>query len=177
MLIREFGAVTVSGLATGIDQAVHKHSIELNIPTIAVLGTGILSNYPSGSEPLRNSIVEHGGAIVTEYLPNESYSAKNFVNRNRLQAGLSNIVMPIEWKIKSGTAHTFNYAKKFKKNIVCFNVPTWKHHEELEYAKSNGASVFTIPGEEQTLIKAVRNFQEQKKVSNSHFQMSLFDDM
>lgn len=176
LLIQKFGAVTVSGLATGIDQAVHNHSIQLNIPTIAVLGTGILSNYPAGSDVLRNKILNGGGTIITEYLPNEKYSAKNFVNRNRLQAGLANIVMPVEWKVKSGTAHTFNYAIKFNKHLICFRVTTWNGHEELEYAKSKGVSIFTIPGDEEKLIETVNHFQENIKTNELQHQLSLFEE-
>ncbi|WP_195743705.1 DNA-processing protein DprA, partial [Pseudomonas syringae] len=94
---------TVSGLAAGIDQVVHTESIRYGIPTVAVLGTGILQNYPKGSEKLREEIVNSGGTIVTEYLPTQSYSAENFVRRNRLQAGLGEILFPTEWSIKSGT--------------------------------------------------------------------------
>ncbi|CDG99005.1 SMF protein (fragment) [Xenorhabdus bovienii str. puntauvense] len=47
------GLVSVSGLANGIDQKAHVESIRFNVPTIAVLGTGIDSNYPQGSERLR----------------------------------------------------------------------------------------------------------------------------
>lgn len=93
-----FNSVTVSGLASGIDQLVHQKSIRFNTPTIAVLGTGIRREYPANSNGLRLKILEHGGAIVSEYLPNQSYSAENFVRRNRLQAGLAKVIIPVEWQ-------------------------------------------------------------------------------
>ena len=58
------------------------------MPTVAVLGTGILSDYPKGAVELRERILEGGGSLVTEYLPRETYSAENFVKRNRIQAAL-----------------------------------------------------------------------------------------
>ncbi len=69
---------TVSGLATGIDQCCHYESLRYGIPTIAVLGNGIFVEYPKGSKELYRAIVSNGGAIVTEYLPEQTYSAENF---------------------------------------------------------------------------------------------------
>jgi DNA processing protein len=163
-------SATVSGLAPGIDQAIHEHSIKMRIPTIAILGTGIFSDYPAGTAKLKEDMISQGGAIVTEYLPFQSYSAENFVNRNRLQAALADILIPIEWKIKSGTAHTVNYAHKFRKQIICLRLPTWNQsHDELEYAKSIGASVFTIPGEECELLKTVSKCEKNMSVSRPSF--------
>jgi DNA processing protein len=42
----DWAAPTVSGLAAGIDQLAHEHSLRAGVPTIAVLGTGILDEYP-----------------------------------------------------------------------------------------------------------------------------------
>ena len=146
--LQYFNAVTVSGLALGIDQIIHKKSIRARVPTIAFIGTGILQNYPAGSEKLRQEICENGGAIVSEYLPNQSYSAENFVHRNRLQAGLSNVIIPVEWKEKGGTSHTVKFAHKAQKRIVCLKLPDWSDsHSELTLAKKLDADIFTLPGE------------------------------
>lgn len=154
----DFDAVTVSGLATGIDQIVHKQSIRFQTPTIAVLGNGIFKNYPSGSEKLRRDICDSGGAIVTEYLPYEGYSADKFVRRNRIQAGLSNVIIPVEWKSKSGTAHTVRYASDAGKPIICLKMPDWSEasHDELNLGRELGAKIFTIPGEETNFIDTVQ---------------------
>ncbi len=155
--LQYFNAVTVSGLALGIDQIIHKKSIRAKVPTIAFIGTGILQNYPAGSERLRQEICENGGAIVSEYLPNQSYSAENFVHRNRLQAGLSDVIIPVEWKEKGGTSHTVKFAHKAQKRIVCLKLPDWSDsHSELLLAEKLGADIFTIPGEEEK-FRAVLN--------------------
>lgn len=127
---------TVSGLALGIDQIVHEESIRYGVPTIAVLGTGINQNYPRGSAALRASIVRHGGTIITEYLPDQSYSGDNFVRRNRLQAALCNTLIPVEWKIKSGTAHTVEFAFKYGKKIANVFLPhTYASRPEIKFAE------------------------------------------
>ena len=163
-------AVTVSGLAYGIDQTIHQESIRFNVPTIAFLGTGILLNYPANSEKLRHQILEKGGTIVSEYLPSESYSAENFIRRNRLQAGLSQVVIPIEWKPKSGTAHTVRFAKAANRQLICLKLPDWSNleHPELSVAQEMGAKIFTIPGEESELIKTVQKFIDKKQSFQTH---------
>lgn len=146
-LLAEFKCATVSGLAKGIDQEAHIASIEYGIPTIAVLGTGIDRNFPAGSENLRKDIVKNHGAIITEYLPNQSYSSENFVRRNRLQAGLSKILIPTQWRIKSGTAHTVRYSMKNKANIlmpVTFDYE-FKTPECVEIEKYEHGTVQLLP--------------------------------
>jgi DNA processing protein len=114
---REFGTPVVSGLAHGIDRIVHEWCLHIGLPTISVLGTGMLNTYPVRHTGLGNSIVETGGLLLSEYLPDQGPSAQNFVWRNRLQAALGRIVIPAEWAQKSGTAHTVRFARKFKRQV------------------------------------------------------------
>ena len=149
---------TISGLAHGIDQLVHEESLRYKIPTIAVLGTGLLSNYPSGSERLRASIVQSGGAILTEYLPHQGYSSENFIRRNRLQAALSRLLIPVEWKIKSGTAHTVSYAHKYGKKILnVYLSGTYENRPELSFSeKAYQATSYLAPNDKTLVVEVVR---------------------
>jgi DNA protecting protein DprA len=150
-------APTVSGLAAGIDQIVHNWSLRANVPTIAVLGTGIFSEYPKGAADLREKILDAGGAIISEYLPRESYSGENFVRRNRLQAALGRILIPVEWATKSGTAHTVRYASQLKRPLACLRLADWDSARVvLPSASGDDSSIFTIPGQETEF----RNFVE-----------------
>jgi len=175
--LREWGAPTVSGLALGIDQQAHELSLRAGVPTIAFLGTGIFSEYPKGTAGLRERILAAGGAIVTEYLPRETYSADNFVKRNRLQAALSRILIPVEWNFKSGTAHTVRFAASLKRPIVCLRMPDWSD-ERLStdmLTKFETCSVFTIPGEETALRDHIkRKLAVPRPHPNPQF--SLFDE-
>ncbi|MHC8404336.1 DNA-processing protein DprA [Pseudomonas sp. TMB3-21] len=146
--------VTVSGLALGIDQTAHQESIRYGIPTVAVLGTGISENYPKGSEILREEIIRAGGTVISEYLPNQSYSAENFVRRNRLQAALGDILFPTEWQIKSGTAHTVKFAHKYDKKIVNLHLPqSYSGKPELKFSEDAYKSFsLEIPKDTQLLV-------------------------
>ncbi|HCE2119591.1 TPA: DNA-protecting protein DprA [Vibrio parahaemolyticus] len=158
------GLASVSGLADGIDQKAHVESIRFKVPTIAVLGTGIDSNYPRGSEHLRAEIVANGGAIVTEYLIHQSYSAHNFVRRNRIQASLAQITVPVEWKIKSGTAHTVNFTKDYGR----FLVMPYLYQSDLENAEIKAVSaykrgrVFSVPDQSSELITFLKQPDESE---------------
>jgi DNA processing protein len=107
----ELGAPVVSGLAYGIDRLVHEWCLKLQVPTISVLGTGILAPYPAKHAPLSDAIVQAGGTVLTEYLPAQGPSGQQFVWRNRLQAALGRATIPVEWKKKSGTAHTVRFSR------------------------------------------------------------------
>jgi DNA processing protein len=162
-------APTISGLAPGIDQLVHEWSLRMRVPTIAVLGTGIISDYPKGSESLRNRIVEAGGALVTEYLLRESYSAENFVRRNRLQAALGRVLIPVEWASRSGTAHTVRYASSLKRPIAALKLPDWTMDRVvLGNGNSAAGAVFTIPGQESDFREFVALALEEKAVNHPH---------
>lgn len=150
--------VTVSGLALGIDQLAHTDSLRYHLPTIAVLGTGIRENYPRGSEGLRAKILESGGSIVTEYLPSQSYSSENFVRRNRIQAALCDALIPVEWKVKSGTAHTVGFAAKYEKKIVNVYLPgTYDSRPELLFSEEQcGAVSYEMPYSIAEMLQFIR---------------------
>ncbi|WP_176717417.1 MULTISPECIES: DNA-processing protein DprA [Pseudomonas] len=153
---------TVSGLALGIDQAAHVESLNSRIPTIAVLGTGILENYPKNSQALRSTILSNGGTVVTEYLPYQSHSAENFVRRNRIQAALSDVLIPVEWKIKSGTAHTVRYAKAYGKRVFSVSLP-YQDNRTPESAfiidECHGA-LFVLPNQSDVMCHIIGTLSE-----------------
>lgn len=147
--LRDWCAPTVSGLAAGVDQIVHEMSLRARVPTIAVLGTGICSEYPKGSADLRQRILDCGGAVVTEYLPNEKYSAENFVRRNRLQAALGRVLIPIEWAAKGGTAHTVRFAGSLGRPIAGLRLSDWPEGRVIfSNGAARNATTFTVPGQE-----------------------------
>lgn len=153
----DWDAPTVSGLATGMDQAVHNFSLRMKVPTIAILGTGIQTEYPKGSNYLADKIVDNGGAIMTEYLPNESYSGENFVRRNRLQAALGKVLIPIEWASKSGTAHTVNYASRLKRPIAGLKLSDWEPERvSLPRTAQPFSRVFCIPRDQTALTEFIK---------------------
>ncbi len=100
----------VSGLALGIDAAVHEGVVKSRGKTIAVLGNGIDSVYPSLHKTLANDIIANGGVIVSEFPPGTPPLKYNFPKRNRIISGLSRAVVIVEAPEKSGALITADYA-------------------------------------------------------------------
>ncbi|TKB01993.1 DNA-processing protein DprA [Alteromonas portus] len=164
-ILHKKNLVTVSGLAEGIDQSVHYESLRFGIPTVAVLGTGIDSNFPKGSEILRADILANGGTVVTEYLVGQSYSASNFVQRNRIQAALSDCLIPLEWKIKSGTAHTVNFAKDYGRLIAMLCLPdSDENNPERKFIESyQKGMVFQVPHQTADVEEYILSLVDENK--------------
>ena len=116
-LAAQMGLGLVSGLAEGIDAAAHTKAVQYSVPQVAVLGTGIDVTFPKSTASLRRQITDTGGCVVTEYFPNDNYGKSRFVQRNRIQAGLSAVVCPVEGRTQSGTMHTLRFAEKYKRQL------------------------------------------------------------
>lgn len=97
------GFTLVSGLARGIDTAVHQASLAQ--ATIAVLPGGIDVMTPAENAPLAEAIAEEG-LLVSEHPPGLQPMARHFAGRNRLISGMSRAVIVVEAAVKSGSLIT-----------------------------------------------------------------------
>lgn len=115
------GIQIVSGLAYGIDAAASEGAIEAGGRSFAVLGTGIDICYPKENFMLYSSMAginsESSGGVISEFPPGSEAMPQHFVMRNRLIAGLADVVLVIEAKEKSGTSITVGYALDQGKDI------------------------------------------------------------
>ena len=109
--------VTVSGMADGIDSLAHFHSLEYNIKTIAVMGTSIEKTYPSSSYKLRQRIIDEGGLVISEHPIGTESKRYFFALRNRIIAGISDGIVVVEAKNKSGTSITVDCGLQYGKNV------------------------------------------------------------
>jgi len=118
LLLGQSSVVSVSGMARGVDTAVHEASILSG--TIAVLAGGINNIYPQENTKLYQQISECG-LIVSEmpfdYVP----KGPNFIQRNRLISGLSVATVVIEAGLKSGSLATARFASEQNREV--FAVP------------------------------------------------------
>lgn len=111
----------VSGLAQGIDASAHAAAIRDDVPNIAFLGHGTDVTFPAETSHLRQRLVQAGGTVASEYPPAEHYRKQNFVQRDRLQAGLADLVVAVEGETKSGSAHTVRFATEYSRPLVGLN--------------------------------------------------------
>lgn len=111
------GVIIVSGLALGVDGLAHRGALEAGGTTIAILGNGLPTIYPSSHRELAREIVEHKGAIVSEYDENMPALPHQFLERNRLVSGLSDAILITEAALKSGTMSTALHAIEQGKEV------------------------------------------------------------
>jgi len=115
----EAGYVVVSGLARGIDTRAHRATLETG--TVAVLAGGHERIYPSENEPLLRSIVDHGGAVISEMPFGWEPRGRDFPRRNRIVSGLSYGVVVVEAARRSGSLITARFALEQGREV--FAVP------------------------------------------------------
>ena len=119
--LSKHGVLIVSGLALGVDAIAHAAALEAGGPTIAVLGNGLPKIQPATNRELAEKITRGGGAIMSEYDPNEEARPHYFLERNRIVAGLADAVIITEAATRSGTLNTAAHALEQGKEI--FVVP------------------------------------------------------
>jgi DNA processing protein len=115
----EAGFVIASGLARGIDQAAHRAS--LGSGTVAVLAGGHDRIYPPEHEDLLATIIESGGAAISEMPLGHVPRARDFPRRNRLISGVALGVVVVEAAHRSGSLITARIAAEQGREV--FAVP------------------------------------------------------
>ena len=182
------GVIVVSGLAYGIDSIGHKGCLDAGGTTVAVLGTRIDDIYPKTHIPLAKEIIEKNGAIISEYAPREFLDATplapgeyidkitkkravhkyaSFLYRNRIIAGLSDIVVVVEAAIKSGSLNTATHALEQGKEV--FAVPgniTSPYSQGCNKLIQQGAIPYTEPDDVLKLLfpeEYAKGYKKAKK--------------
>lgn len=110
--------VIISGLARGIDVISHQEALINNGKTIAILGNGINYCYPRNNKDVQE-VIKNKGLIISEYPPLTLPQKEHFPKRNRIIAALSDGILVIEAKRRSGTMITINEALNLGKDIMC----------------------------------------------------------
>ena len=143
--MKESNIVTVSGLAYGIDTAAHEASLNLGMPTMAVMGCGLGTIYPSSNRALAASILEHGGTLISEFDFATGPDRMNFPARNRIIAGMVDAVLVAESGLKGGSIITAHIASSYNRDI--FAIPGTifdeRHEGCHELIRKNLAAIAT----------------------------------
>lgn len=135
-------AIIVSGLAYGIDITAHKAALKYQLPTIGVVAHGLDRIYPPSHTPIGNKMAKNG-AIVTEYPTGTKPDKPNFVQRNRIIAGLCDAVIIVESAARGGSLLTADAANLYNREVFALPGRVGDVHSEgcNNLIKQNKASI------------------------------------
>jgi DNA processing protein len=114
------GFTIVSGLALGIDAAAHEGGLEGAGSTVAVVGTGLDSAYPTRNRTLAGRLAEQG-LLVSEYSLGTPPLQAHFPQRNRIIASLARATLVVEAAPQSGSLITARLANEAGRDV--FAIP------------------------------------------------------
>lgn len=115
--LSQAGVQVISGLAYGIDAEAHLGALEGEAHTFAVLGCGVDVCYPARNRRLYERILRSGGGLVSEYPEGTPAISWHFPARNRIISALSDVVLVVEAKERSGSLITAQHAIEQGKSV------------------------------------------------------------
>ena len=140
------GIVVISGLALGVDSVAHQAALDAGGGTIAVLPGSVEEVYPASHRQLARDILAKGGALVSEYPKGTPTLRANFIARNQIIAGLSDVLLVTEAALKSGSLHTARFAMEQGKDVLAVpgNVSSATSEGTNNLIKSGAALVTSV---------------------------------
>ncbi len=146
-LLGRSGIEVISGMARGIDGISQRATLRAGGSSFGVLGCGVDICYPPSNRRLYEELCEKGGVLSMYPLGTEA-KAGNFPPRNRIVSGLSDVLIVVEARTKSGTLITVDMALEQGKDV--FVVPgrvTDRLSDGCNHLLTQGADVFLSPAD------------------------------
>ena len=132
------GIVTVSGLALGVDGAVHAGVLSVDGAAVAVLGSGPDVVYPRAHHRLFARILERG-LLVSEFVPGTKAAPHHFPRRNRILAALAKMTIVVEAGRRSGSLITVDHALDLGREV-------WSVPGPIDSAACAGSNRLLVDG-------------------------------
>ena len=110
----------VSGLAYGIDIEAHRNALACDFETVGVLAHGLDTIYPNAHRDTAIKMIENGG-LLSEFITMTNADKRNFVQRNRIVAGMCDACVIVESAAKGGGLITTTMARDYNRDV--FAVP------------------------------------------------------
>ncbi|MBS1951372.1 MAG: DNA-processing protein DprA [Cytophagales bacterium] len=163
--LRPHQTVIVSGLAYGIDIQAHKQALKNDLPTLAVLGSGMDVIYPSAHKETAKKIMNHG-AMLTENHFGTQPDAHNFPARNRIIAGLCDALIVVEAAEKGGALITAEIANSYNKDVFAVPGSLGNTYSEgcNKLIRNNKATIYTSIKDLEYLMNWSTEHLQKKKI-------------
>lgn len=167
-----YDVTVISGLAYGIDITAHRQCLSSHIPTIGVMGSGMGNIYPQDHYAVAEKMMVNGG-LITEFSFDTGPDAVNFPMRNRIVAGLCDVLVVIESAVKGGSMITAVLANDYNKDVGA--VPGRK------IDKSSSGCNHLIRNQQAHLVETgedvINLMSWNQKTKNQSYQGELFTEM
>lgn len=148
----------VNGLAFGCDAEALKGALEVYGRCVAIMPCGLDQIVPISHQKLALEILENGGCLLSEYPEGTRPAKYQYVERDRLQSGVSQGVIVIEAELKSGTMHTADFTVKQNKRLACYYNKLLDFSSGNRYLEESGkAFIIKRDSDLQTFIENLQN--------------------
>lgn len=177
--LAEKGVQIVSGLAKGIDGLAHREIVDIEETAVGILGCGIDQIYPKDNFSLFYKMYENQ-TVFSEYPPGIPPHPWNFPQRNRIISGLSDGVLVVEAKNRSGSLITADCALEQNKEVFAVPGPVIEqNHEGCHGLIKQGAklteTIEDILSEFSKFTKKSENFNTREMKSLAYPEKKVYD--
>jgi len=167
----------VSGLAYGVDICAHREALAQGYETVAVLAHGLDEIYPTMHRQTAIDMLKQGG-LLTEYMTQTNADKRNFVQRNRIVAGMADATILVESAAKGGGLITMGIAQSYDRSTFAFPGPIGAPYSEgcNHLIRDNGAALITSA---EDFVKAMgwQTDAQLQQAQADGIERSLFPDL
>lgn len=129
--------VVVSGLALGVDTIAHSSCIKNSGKTIVVYGNNLNKIYPAENVELVNEVLSTDGLLISEYPYDNKPHRSQFVERDRIQAGLSAGVVLVQSDLTGGSMHASKSILKYDRYLIVLNQSKTDINQKIRKIEAN----------------------------------------
>ena len=114
-----YSPTIVSGFAYGIDIWAHRLALDHQLSAVACLAHGLDRTYPKTHQSFVPETLEQG-CLVSDFSSQALFDRYNFLQRNRIIAGLSDLTVVVESDLRGGSMNTAQYAWEYDRDLWVF---------------------------------------------------------
>ncbi|OBK67171.1 hypothetical protein A5653_17620 [Mycobacterium colombiense] len=151
------GLTVISGLAVGIDTAAHRAALDASGRTVAFVASGLTRTYPAENAGLQADIIDHGGLVLSQFLPGAPPRKQHFLMRNALMSGYGLATIVVEAGEYSGARAQARMAVDHGRPVILTDLVYQANDWARDLAKRPGVHVAASLKEIDELVEEIRS--------------------
>jgi DNA processing protein len=167
----------ISGGALGVDAMAHQEALNCQLPTAAVLASGLDYLYPQTNRAIFDRLLLSGNScIISECPPGVRPKPYFFPQRNRLIAALCSKLIVVEAAMQSGALLTANGALGLSADVAAMVGSYNSPHSEGCYALMNDGAFVIGSDKDACQFLGLKSVSRERKASSNNAQLADFLD-